>query len=306
MDTKSQSKIWVWDWICIQFGKYSHSLKSFWYSQMIELGKYSHSLKSFRYSQMIGFGKYSGNEVWKHLVIWRAGLDQSGVFGFDKSLHHRVNVQCGVKTPKWKWQASTHLSSISTWRFEQFRILQKCEAAKPGEFWEAILPSYDRQQPSVRDRSPRLWNIRFCSVCSHQERSTWATWLTHGGLPPSPMWVSRFRHCAKRPIGGRWTPSILQPVLWNFVMAMCSVQRIVCLTQTKSVEFRCRCQGDNLNAETFLKQKCEIAQPVFEDVLNRELNPESLISTTRINPLDHWTKYLSYRAHMVLRPIFFY
>lgn len=129
------------------------------------------------------------------------------------------NVQCGVKTPKWKWQTSTHLSSISTWRFEQFWILQKCEAAKPGEFWEAILPSYDRQQPSVRDRSPRLWNIRFCSVCSHQERSTWATWLTHGGLPPSPMWVSRFRHCPKRPIGGRWTPSILQPVLWNFVMA---------------------------------------------------------------------------------------
>ena len=88
-------------------------------------------------------------------------------------------------------------------------------------------------------RGPRLWNIRFCSVCSHQERSTWATWLTQGGLPPglSPMWVFWFRHHAKSndlpntsqvDIGGRWTPSILQPVPWNFVMSMLSLQRILC------------------------------------------------------------------------------
>ena len=90
----------------------------------------------------------------------------------------------------------------------------------------------------------------------------------------------------RRPLNALYTPTSAMEFRHG-MPAMLSLQRILCLTQTKSVECRCRCQGDNLNAETFLKQKCEIAQPVFEDVLNRESNPESLISTTRINPLDH-------------------
>ena len=148
MDTNNKSQIWGWDWICIQFGKYSHSLKSFRYSQMIEVGKYSHSLKSFRYSQMIGFGKYSGNEVWKHLVIWRVGyLDQSGVFGFDKSLHHRVNVQCGVKTPKWKWQTSTHLSSISNSDLNSFEFCKSVRLRSQE--------SFGRQSPFVRQTATK-------------------------------------------------------------------------------------------------------------------------------------------------------
>ena len=36
----------------------------------------------------------------------------------------------------------------------------------------------------------------------------------------------------------------------------------------------------------------------LKDLLNRESNPESLIPQTRINPLDLWTKHLSYKAHM--------
>ena len=129
-NTKSKSQIWGWDWICIQFGNYSHSLKS------------------FRYSPMIGVWKYSGNEVWKHLVIWRVGyLDQSGVFGFDKSLHHRVNVQCGVKTPKWKWQTSTHLSSISNSDLNSFEFCKSVRLRSQE--------SFGRQSPFVRQTATK-------------------------------------------------------------------------------------------------------------------------------------------------------
>ena len=98
-------------------------------------------------------------------------------------------------------------------------------------------------------RGPRLWNIRFCSVCSHQERSTWATWLTHWGLPPGvkSMWGSLFRHANSNDlpnirqvdIGGLWTPSILQSVAWNFVTPTLSLKRTLCThCLTKLVECR--------------------------------------------------------------------
>ena len=74
------------------------------------------------------------------------------------------------------------LQISSSWR-KPLKTLQKCETAKPGEFLGVNPPFRTTDSNQVFGvRGPRLWNIRFCSVCSHQERSTWATWLTHWGL----------------------------------------------------------------------------------------------------------------------------
>ena len=197
-NTKSKSQIWGWDWICIQFGNYSHSLKS------------------FRYSPMIGVWKYSGNEVWKHLVIWRVGyLDQSGVFGFDKSLHHRVNVQCGVKTPKWKWQTSTHLSSISNSDLNSFEFCKSVRLRSQESFGrQSSLRTTDSNQ--VFGIGAQDCGIYASAVCVHIKNG--APELRGSHIEACPVsWSDEgfpISSCCKVPdgrqvnIGGRWTPSI--------------------------------------------------------------------------------------------------
>ena len=134
-------------------------------------------------------------------MISSAGYcDQCGVFGLDKSLQHVNLVKGYISTcvsigktkrlyhscPFWikcKWKASTYTLISLSWR-KPLKTLQKCETAKPGEFLGVNPPFRTTDSNQVFGvRGPRLWNIRFCSVCSHQERSTWATWLTHWGLP---------------------------------------------------------------------------------------------------------------------------
>ena len=99
------------------------------------------------------------------------------LIGKSKRLYHSC--------PFWikcKWKASTYTLISLSWR-KPLKSLQKCETAKPGEFLGVNPPFRTTDSNQVFGvRGPRLWNIRFCSVCSHQERSTWATWLTHWGL----------------------------------------------------------------------------------------------------------------------------
>ena len=159
-------------------------------------------------------------------------------------------------------------------------------------------------------RGPRLWNIRFCSVCSHQERSTWATWLTQRVLPPMVTSISLFRHpnsndlpnthqsWYRRPLNALYTATIAREFHHAEVFPFKNILPTL-HTQTKIGRIQI-CRRGSLKMKGF--KKCEIAQPGLLGMLNWESNPEPLIPQTRINPLDHWTKYLSYRAHIILGP----
>ena len=190
-----------------------------------------------RESPIVSVNLYQGNQVeasgdikrWLLWPMWRLWFGQIiAACQLGKGLHKYMCLIGKSKRlyhscPFWikcKWKASTYTLISLSWR-KPLKTLQKCETAKPGEFLGVNPPFRTTDSNQVFGvRGPRLWNIRFCSVCSHQERSTWATWLTQGGLPPglSPMWVFRFRHHAKSndlpntsqvDIGGRWTPSIM-------------------------------------------------------------------------------------------------
>ena len=99
-------------------------------------------------------------------------LDQSGVFGLDKSLQ-QVSSKVLKNCPAIKTQTGTlfKFSLQSECIMSQTWILQKCEFAKPGEFWESILPSYDRQQPRFWVKRPKTveYTLLQCVFTSRTE-----------------------------------------------------------------------------------------------------------------------------------------